>query len=267
VDENGGRAVGDTNIERRTSNIEQWVGLQSCGPARYHVPMPHTSHFQPALFKFLRDLKRNNTREWFQANKERYERDVKVPLLHFISDFGPQLNKISPHFLADPRPVGGSMFRIYRDTRFSKDKTPYKTAASAHFRHESAKDVHAPGFYLHLEPGSVFAGIGLWHPDSPTQRAIRDAIVENPTQWKRAVGSKAFKERFEIGGESLRRPPRGYDPDHPLIEVLKLKDYVGSTPFSEKDACAPDFLNRFTAAMRTTKPFMGFLTKAVGLPF
>ena len=119
------------------------------------MPEPH---FGPELFDFLRELRENNDRDWFQANKERYEHDVKEPLLGFISDFGPRIAKISPHIRADPRPTGGSLFRIYRDVRFSKNKAPYKVHAAAQFRHKRGKDVHAPGYYLHLEPGQVFAG-------------------------------------------------------------------------------------------------------------
>ena len=106
--------------------------------------------FQPDLFRFLDALRGNNNREWFQANKERYESDVKGPMLRFIGDFAPRLRQISPRFVADPRPNCGSLFRIYRDVRFSKDKTPYKTNAGAQFRHQAGKDAHAPGFYLHV---------------------------------------------------------------------------------------------------------------------
>jgi len=105
------------------------------------------AYFGPGLFDFFRDLAHHNERAWFQANQRRYEAEVKLPMLHFIEDFGPRLKRMSAHFLADPRPVGGSLFKIHRDTRFSKDKSPYKTNAAAHFRHrEGSRDVHAPGF-------------------------------------------------------------------------------------------------------------------------
>ncbi len=229
--------------------------------------MPKTAHFHRSLFEFLTELRSNNNREWFLANKARYEADVRDPLLSFIADFGPKLRKISPHFRADPRPVGGSLFRIYRDTRFSPDKTPYKAAAAAQFRHAAGKDVHAPGFYLHLEPNNVFAGVGLWHPTGDALTNVRDAIVEQPQSWKKAVGGKSFRAHFEIGGDALQRPPRGYDPAHPLIEDIKRKDFVAFTHFSEAAACRPAFLGRFATAMQAAKPFMRFLTKAVDLPF
>ena len=116
----------------------------------------------------MADLAENNRREWFQANKDRYETHVKDALLTFVSDFGERLAGISPHMVADPRPSGGSMFRIYRDVRFSKDKSPYKTNAGVHFRHEVGREVHGPGLYLHLQPGMIFAAAGIWRPNSAT---------------------------------------------------------------------------------------------------
>ena len=114
-------------------------------------------HLTSDLFEFLLDLRANNDREWFAENKRRYEQHVKEPLLAFIEDLEPHLHSVSEHFVADTRANGGSMFRIYRDVRFSKDKSPYKTQAAVQFRHEAGKSVHAPGFYLHLEPDQVFA--------------------------------------------------------------------------------------------------------------
>jgi uncharacterized protein (TIGR02453 family) len=219
------------------------------------------AHFSPKLFKFLRDLKNNNDRAWFQDNRERFEADVRAPLMRFVADFGPHLAKISRRFVADPRPSGGSIFRIHRDTRFSKDKSPYKTHAAAQFRHEVGKDVHAPGFYLHLQPGEVFGGFGLWHPEPEPLAKIRDAIVEDPARWKRAVGKQ------ELGGESLKRPPAGYPADHPLIADLKRKDFITSATFSEGDACKPGFIAEFAGACRDAAPLMQFLTAAVGLPW
>ena len=186
--------------------------------------MPKRRHITPALFGFLEELEENNDRDWFKANKARYEETVRDPLLAFIGDFGTPIRRISPCFVADPRPVGGSLFRIYRDTRFSKDKSPYKTHAGVHFRHEAAKTAHTPGFYLHLEPGNVFAGGGIWHPDSATLLAIRTAIVEDPTAWRRSISGKRFGDQLALSdGEPLKRPPRGFDPEHPCSEDLKRR--------------------------------------------
>jgi len=217
----------------------------------------------PSVFKFLRQLARNNNREWFAANKDRYVADVRDPLLAFISAFAPELAKIDPRMVADPRPVGGSLFRIYRDTRFAKDKSPFKTHAAMSFRHAAGRDVPAPGFYLHLEPGRAFAGGGIWHPQPDTLKQIRDAIAANPERWKRASRAKGCA--LDDDDERLSRPPRGYDPEHPFIEDLKRKSFTTSTSFSERDACAPGFVREYAAACKRAMPLMAFLGAAVGL--
>ncbi len=164
-----------------------------------------SAHIGPEFFDFLRQLSRNNDRDWFNANKERYLSSVRDPMLQLISDFGPRLQKISRHFTADPRPVGGSLFRIYRDVRFAKNKAPYKTHAAAQFRHKRGKDVHAPGFYLSLAPGEVHAGCGIWHPDSASLKAIREALVARPRGWKNAIRAEDFKRTFKLEAEIGRR--------------------------------------------------------------
>lgn len=223
--------------------------------------------FTPALFGFLRDLKKHNDREWFQSNKARYEAAVREPALAFIADFEPYLRAISRHLLADPRPVGGSLFRIHRDVRFSKDKTPYKTSVGIQFRHELAKDAHAPGLYLHLEPGSVFAAGGIWHPDAETLARIREAIVADPAAWKRAVGGKAFKEGYRLAGNSLKRAPAGYDVDHPLIDDLRRKDFIAVTDLDEAAVYCRGFLADFAGVCKPITPLLRFLCGAVDAPF
>lgn len=225
--------------------------------------MREQGHFTPRIFQFLRELAAHNDKDWFQTNKQRYEADVRQPVLRFVEDFATQLRSISKHFEADPRPVGGSMFRIHRDTRFSKDKSPYKTNVGAHFPHSTAgKDVHAPGFYLHLEPGGSMGGGGLWHPDGPAVKKVRDRIAGRPKDWK-----KILDAGIPIGGDALKRPPAGYAPEHPFIEDLKRKDFYSMTSFSEKDVCAPDFIGRYTQACRAAAPLVEFLTKAVEMPW
>jgi uncharacterized protein (TIGR02453 family) len=223
--------------------------------------------FGPGLFKYLRDLKRHNTREWFLENKTRYEEVVKEPALGFIAAFDAQLGKISPEFLAIPKAVGGSLFRIQRDVRFSKDKSPYKTHVGIRFLHRDAKNVHAPLFYLHLEPGGCFAGIGVWHPEPPTLEKIRQAVAEDPGTYRRAVGAARFKKRFRLGGDSLKRPPRGYDPEHPLIEELKRKDFVADCPLTEKEIVRPGFDRRLGELFKDGAGYVRYLCKALGAPF
>ncbi|MGH9317211.1 MAG: DUF2461 domain-containing protein [Thermoanaerobaculia bacterium] len=220
-------------------------------------------NFSPELFRFLKDLRRHNNRDWFQANRERYVSAVRDPFLRFISDFGPQLSEISRHFVADPRPTGGSLFRIYRDTRFSKDKSPYKTNAAADFRHRAGgRDVHAPGFYLSLESGGCLAAAGLWHPDPQALAKVRDAIVERPKAWERIR-----RLGLEVEGDSLVRPPKGYDPAHPFIGDIKRKDFYTTVPFTEKQVCSPRFLLDFAAVCKKMAPLAEFLTEALGMPW
>jgi len=215
----------------------------------------------PRLFRFFSELARHNDRQWFEENKGRYVEEVRDPLLRFVEAVGPRLGKISRHMVADPRPVGGSLFRIYRDTRFSRDKTPYKTHAGLSFRHAAGRDVHAPLFYLHLQPGMVFAAGGLWRPPAEAVKQVRDAIVARPDAWRRATRACPLSH----ADDRLKRPPRGYDPTHPLIEDVKRQTFITSTPFTQAQACAPDFADRFARACASAAPLMQFLTGAVGL--
>lgn len=226
-----------------------------------------TKHFTPELFNFLTQLKRHNNREWFQANRLRYEGDVRDPFLKFIEDFRPRLHKISPHFIADSRRSGGSLLRIYRDLRFRPDADPYKTMAAARFPHAAWKQTTAPGFYLHLESATSFFACGLWHPDPEPRNTIRAAIVKNPAQWKKALSGKRFKANCELSGEVMKKMPPGYDPDHPLAADLKRKDFTAWTSFSDQQICAPDFLDRIANFVEASAPFMEFLTRALGLPW
>jgi len=223
--------------------------------------------FAPELFAYLRDLKKNNDRDWFLAYKDRYEMAVKEPSLQFIADFEPHLRTISKEFLAIPKAVGGSLFRIQRDIRFSKDKSPYKTHVGIRFLHKDAKNVHAPVFYLHLEPKGSFAGFGVWHPEPPTLARIRQRIVDDPKGYKKVVDAAAFKRRFTRDGDALSRPPRGFDPDHPLIEELKRKDHVGACQLAEKDIVAPGFDKRLAEIFKAGSSYQRFLCKALGVPF
>lgn len=219
------------------------------------------------LLHFLEELSRNNNREWFTKNKERYEEAVRTPALGFISAMAQPLKKVSPHFDAVPKKVGGSLMRVHRDVRFSNDKTPYKTNVGVHFRHEAGKDVHAPGFYLHVALDECFLGAGLWRPDSPSLGAIRERIVEEPARWKRASRGKRLRDTWDLSGDSLKRPPRGYDADHALIEDLKRKDHIAMAPLTHDDLMAPDVVDRVAEAFKKSKPYVGFLCEAVGVPF
>jgi uncharacterized protein (TIGR02453 family) len=223
--------------------------------------MPTPACFRPELFEFLRRLKKNNKREWFNRNKALYQQHVVESALLFITEFSDELAKLSPHFVADPRPTRGSLFRIYRDTRFSHDKRPYKTHVGIHFHHSAGKDAHAPVFYLHLEPEGCFAAAGIWHPDNVALTKVRSAIVKDPTRWA------AVRKKIELEGDSLARPPRGFDPKHRFIDDLKMKDFITSIAFTDQQVCNGKFLREFAGACRSMSPLVEFTTKALGFKY
>ena len=223
--------------------------------------MATKSYFSPALFDFLKRLKRNNRRDWFERHRAEYESLILRPAVQFIEDFQPHLYGISPYLVADARPYRGSLFRIYRDTRFAHDKRPYKWHTAMQFSHRG-KDVHSPGFYLHLEPGSCFAASGLWHPDSRTLLKARTAMVTHVDQWRQIRHLLNWDD-----ASKLTRPLLGFPCDYEFIDDLKLRDIGTSIEFTEKQACSPRFMQTFVAACRKMAPLAGFLSHAVGLKF
>ncbi len=224
--------------------------------------------FPKDFFSFFRELKTHNERPWFEANKQRFRDSVQAPMSDFIAAMAPKLAKISKNFTADPRPNGGSMFRIYRDVRFSKDKSPYKEHAACHFRHAAGKDVHAPGFYMHFAPGDVMFGGGMWMPPTDALAKVRDAIAKNPAAWKKVKTDKTFAKRFDgIDGDALTRPPRGYDPTHPFIEDIKRKSFFAMEEGDMKLASAPKLVDAVAETFKAASPLMKFLCKAQGVPF
>ena len=229
--------------------------------------MPRYANFAPETLRFLDELAGNNNRDWFKENKSRYEEQVLDVALRFIQSMQDPLHEIAPHFVALPTRVGGSLMRVYRDTRFSKNKLPYKTNIGIQFRHEQAKDVHAPGYYLHIAPGEVFVGVGMWRPDSDSLRRIRERIAAKPAEWLRASRDKSFRRHFELGGESLTRPPRGFDKDHECIEDIKRKSFIAVRNLPSEAPLGKSFQRTVESSFRNGEPLMRFLCKAVGVPF
>jgi len=223
--------------------------------------------FPEDFFNFFKQLKNNNNREWFADNKARYYESVVNPMCAFIVAMAPQLKRISRCYKADPRPHGGSMFRIYRDTRFSKDKTPYKTHAACHFRHSAGHDAHAPGFYVHIETDRISFGGGIWRPPSKQLGLIRDFIADNPTAWEKLRNSPAVKKLGGIKGDSLIRPPRGYDAEARHIDDLKRKSFYLMGEADAKLALSAAFVTETTKVFRTAAGLNHFVTDALELPF
>jgi uncharacterized protein (TIGR02453 family) len=228
--------------------------------------MPH-AYFSPATFRFLRALARHNNRAWFKAHQDDYETHVRGPYLQLIADLQAPVAKLSRHYRADPRKVGGSLFRIQRDTRFSGDKAPYKAWAGARIFHERRREIAAPSFYLHIAPGDCFVGAGLWHPENHTLRNIRSFIADNPASWKRAAHSRVFREHYQLWGESLSRPPQGLPKDHPLLEDLKRKSYAAGVGFDDALACSPKLLPFVVEHFKRLAPLVDYLCAAQNLEF
>jgi uncharacterized protein (TIGR02453 family) len=218
--------------------------------------------FSPDLFAFLRELAGHNDRAWFNANKARYEQELKEPALAFVEDMAYRLPQVAPHLTADKR----SLFRIHRDTRFSKDKTPYKTHVGIYFRHERSAEADTAGLYLHLEPRHVFLGAGIWHPGTPALKRIRDALVAHPDGWREAVAAVG-PEWTVAEGERLKRPPAGYDKDHPLIEDVKRKSFAITSPLTQREVTGRGFLDLCEARAAGARPFMAFLCSALGVEY
>ena len=224
-------------------------------------------YFTPDTLTFLHQLAKNNQRDWFETNKPHYEETVRTPALQFITDMADELAMLSPHFLAQPRKMGGSLMRVYRDVRFTKDKRPYKTNIGIQFRHEQGKDVHAPGFYLHIEPANCFVGVGIWRPDPRALGMIRDLIVEQAESWLTATGEKTFRKHYTLDGESLKRPPHGYAKDHPLLDDLKRKDFIALCALDEAQVLKPRFKQQVSARFKAADTFMRFLCQALELRY
>lgn len=222
----------------------------------------------PGFFKFLAGLARNNNRDWFRENKARFEGEVQGPALELVAAVGERMPGVSRHIVVEAKKAGGSLLRIYRDTRFSKDKSPYQTYIAAQFRHAKGQGMSAPGFYVHLSPGESFLGVGIWHPEPPDLLKIRKAIASNAAAWTRARDDRGFRASFPaLAGESLKRPPAGFPPEHPCVEDLKRKDFVAFRKVPDADAASPSFPDRMIDGYRASAPLMKFLCSSLGLPF
>jgi uncharacterized protein (TIGR02453 family) len=226
--------------------------------------MATRGHFGPGFLDFLADLGGHNDRAWFLAHQDRYETAVRDPFLRFVADLSPMLQTLRPPFVADPSPVGGSMMRIYRDIRFSRDKRPYKTAVAAPFRLAHLKGESGPALYLHLEPGKSALGGGIWRPAPPIATRIRNAIVRDPSRWRRLTLDRRFTSTYTLTGESLKRTPRGYASADPLADDLRRKDFTIGSPVADRQITSRHFIEFVIDRYKTAMPVMQFLLDSVG---
>ncbi|NYZ64074.1 DUF2461 domain-containing protein [Luteimonas deserti] len=227
-----------------------------------------TVYFNDRSLRFLRSLARNNEKPWFEAHRADYEAHVRQPFLRLIGDLQPDVAAVSPQFRADPRTVGGSLFRIHRDARFSNDKSPYKTWQGARLFHARRREVPAPSFYIHLQPGESFVGAGLWHPESETQRRVRQFIVDNPGGWKAAAHAPKLRKAFELEtSERLVRAPRGFPADFEFVEDLKHRNWVFWRSLDDATMTGPNLRRTIARDLVTLGPFVDYLCAALDLEF
>lgn len=254
-----------TASQAGSSHRERWYSPGPMGLKRRSATRGRL--FTDDSIQFLVDLEQNNDRDWFNANKMRYEELIREPALELVRRMAPHLAKVSKYFEASDKKVGGSLMRIHRDTRFSKDKTPYKTNVGIHFRHRADKDVHGPGLYIHIALDGCFIGVGSWRPASEALAGIRRRIVEKPKQWKAARDDKTFRRYFELGGDSLKRMPRGFSEDEPFAEDLRRKDHTASAELDLSHVLGPNLVEYCATRFAAAKPYARFLTRAVNAPF
>jgi uncharacterized protein (TIGR02453 family) len=219
------------------------------------------------LFQFLDELHENNDRQWFAANKDRYLLEVLEPAVELVRRLEKPLIKLAPMIEVQAKAHNGSVMRIYRDTRFSKDKQPYKTNVGISFRHQADNDIHAPGFYIHFGLDECFVGAGCWRPPRESLAAIRTAIAEDPKQWKKVIGGKAFRESYEMGGERLKTAPRDYPKDHPIIDELRRIDFIGVAHVKRSELLGVSGVDKILGKIRVARPLMVFLCDALGVPY
>ncbi len=223
--------------------------------------------FLADTFRFLSDLEANNNREWFAANRDRYEESFLQPALNFISAIAKPLDKVAPCLVAESKKSGGSLLRIYKDTRFSKDKTPYKTNMGIQLRHMAGKDIHAPGIYLHIANDECFLGAGMWRPPSDVVKAVRAYIEEDSASWLKMRRGKKLNDSFELYDDRLKTAPRGVPKDHPLIDELRLKSYIAMAKLTKRELKSAGIVEQTTKLIRTARPLMVALCEATCQPY
>lgn len=215
---------------------------------------------KPDTLAFLKDLNRNNNREWFAEHKQRYEA-AKEDVLRFIEELIPLLASADPQFPADTQ-AKRCLLRIYRDVRFSKNKDPYKNNYGITF--SKGKGPSEPGYYLHIQPGECFFAAGTWMPEPAELKMIREEIDYNASEFVEILNNKDFNTLFQLSDENkLKKAPKGYEADHPQIELLKLKSFTAIYPFDEKELFKPSIIDKLETAFKAVRPFVVFLRNAV----
>jgi len=223
--------------------------------------MKQNPSFPPEGLRFLKTLKRNNNREWFNANKSLYEASVREPMTAIVESLALEFARFAPDILSTPK---ASLYRIHRDTRFSRDKSPYKTHVAAVFPQRNLEKHEGAGFYFHISPTEVLVGGGLYMPSPEDLRCVREPISQNQASFTKIVMARPFRRVFgEVTGERLLRVPRGFDPAHPAADYLRLKQFLASRSLPPASASSPDFFRVLVETFEVLGPFVHFLNKPI----
>ena len=215
--------------------------------------------FPPEMVRFLRSLKRNNRREWFQPRKHLFEQHVKEPMLELVAAINREMAKFAPEYVTEPK---SAIFRIYRDTRFSADKTPYKTHVAASFSRRGSEKLGTGGFYFSISQDVIEVAAGLWHPDRDVTLIVRNHIGGTHQELRRILSNKkARKLAGELKGDALTRAPKGFDPAHPAAEFLKMKDWVLDVTLDSSLATTPELQPAIVERFRAMAPLLGYLNR------
>lgn len=215
--------------------------------------MPVTN-ISSSVYKFLKDLKKNNNREWFEVHKKEFKIEEST-VKKFFADLNSEMNQYDE---IDKM----KMFRIYRDVRFSKNKTPYKAHLSGSFHRVKPK--LRGGYYLHIEPGNTFIACGFWEPEKNDLLRIRKEIEMDDSELRKIINNKEFKDVYgKLEGDELKTAPRGFDKEHPAVDLLRMKQYIAVKRFTDKEALAPDFMKKINNSYKTARPWFDYMSEVL----
>jgi uncharacterized protein (TIGR02453 family) len=225
-----------------------------------HMRQAENFNFPEAGLQFLKRLQRNNNRDWFQQHKAIYEEFVRQPMERLVTALAADFADFAPEVASSPKV---SLFRIYRDTRFSKDKKPYKTHVAASFPHRALEKHEGAGFYFHLTPSEFFVGGGLYRPQPEELRAVREEIARGFERFKRIIYARSFRRMFgEVSGDQLMRVPRGFAPEHPAADYIRYKQFLASRLLTP-DSAISELRETLVETFRSLHPFIEFLNEAI----
>jgi uncharacterized protein (TIGR02453 family) len=215
--------------------------------------------FPEEMVRFFRSLKRNNRREWFQPRKHLFDQHVKAPMLELVGGINAELAKFAPEYVTEPK---NAIFRIYRDTRFSADKTPYKTHIAASFSRRGGERLGAGGFYVSVSHDTIEAAAGIWHPEREVMLLVRNHIAETHQELNRILADKkARKLTGGLQGDALTRAPKGFDPEHPAAAFIKMKDWLLDVTLDPSLATTPHLQGEIVARFRAMTPLLQYLNR------